>query len=243
LIQIPSIMRNIILAFLFIALLSASNIQAQKIYSSNQFKLIFSTAPNLSRGNQSIASPMRFTAFFNYSTFINIDLTKTLGLSIGLEAKNIGLITKDSIFRTKHRAYAIGVPIYLRVGNMDKKWYFLAGAQYDYLFAYKEKVFVNDAKIKRHGYNNVTPFIPSVFLGFRSKSGTSVSLHYMLQNFFTDDYRFKDPTQDNAPLSQGYNHSQLVYFTIGFMGDLDKKKSSKKAAPDPENKEVFSRNH
>ncbi|MDB5271740.1 MAG: hypothetical protein JWO58_107 [Chitinophagaceae bacterium] len=235
-------MRTITLTFLFITLLSASNIQAQKIYSSNQFKLIFSTAPNLSRGGQSIASPIRFTAFFNYSTFLNLDLTKNLGLSIGLEVKNIGLITKDSIFRTKHRAYAIGVPIYLRIGNMDKRWYFLAGAQYDYLFAYKEKVFVNDAKIKRHGYNNVTPFIPSVFLGFRSKSGTSISVHYMLRNFFSTDYRFKDPTQDNAPFSQGYNNSQLLYFTIGFMGDLDKKKA-KKAAPDPESQEVYSRNH
>lgn len=236
-------MRNIFFVSLLIVLFTASNIQAQKIYSSNQVKLIFSTAPHLSRGDQSIASPMRFTAFFNYSTFLNMDLTKSLGLSIGLEAKNIGLITKDSIFRTKHRAYAIGVPLYLRIGNMDKRWYFLAGAQYDYLFAYKEKIFVNDAKIKRHGYNNVTPFIPSIFLGFRSKSGTSVSVHYMLQNFFTDDYRFKDPT-NNTSFSQGYGNSQLLYFTIGFMGDLDKKKS-KKAAPnkDTDTQEVYSRNH
>jgi hypothetical protein len=235
-------MRNLTLAFLFIALLSASNIRAQKLYSSNQIQLIFSTAPNISQSGQSIASPMRFTAFFNYSTFINLDLTKALGLSIGLEAKNIGLITRDGMFRTKHRAYAIGVPLYIRIGNMDKKWYFLAGVQYDYLFAYKEKIFVNDAKYKRTAYNKVTPFIPSVFAGFRTKSGTSVSVHYMLQNFFTDDYRFVDPTNNNV-IPQAYNNSQLLYFTIGFMGDLDKRKSSKKTLPNQDTEEVLSRNH
>jgi len=233
-------MRNIILVIFFIALLSASNIQAQKVYSSNQIKLIFSNAPGISRGNENVASPMRFTAFFNYSTFINVDLTRHLGLSVGLEIKNIGVILRDSVFRTKHRAYALGVPVYLRIGNMDKKWYFLAGAQYDYLFAYKEKVFVDDAKIKRHPYNSVRPFIPSVFVGFKAKSGVSVSVHYMLENFFKDDYRFKDP-RDNHQL-QGYNNSQLLYFTIGFMGDVVRKKS-KATPPADDKKEVYSRNY
>jgi len=232
------LMRNIILAFLFIFLLSAPNIQAQKVYSSNQIKLIFSNAPGISRGSENIASPMRFTAFFNYSTFLNVDLTKYFGVSIGLEMKNIGVILKDSAFSTKHRAYAVGVPVYLRIGNMDKKWYFLAGAQYDYLFAYKEKIFVDDAKIKRHPYNSVRPFIPSVFIGFKGKSGASISVHYMLQNFFTDDYRFKDP-RDNHELTS-YNNSQLLYFTIGFIGDV-KRKKSKPTPPAEDKKEVFSR--
>jgi len=233
-------MRNIIPAILFMTLLSASNIQAQKVYTSNQIKLIFSNAPGISRGNENVASPMRFTAFVNYSTFINVDLTRHLGVSAGLEIKNIGLILRDSVFRTKHRAYALGVPVYLRIGNMDKKWYFLAGAQYDYLFAYKEKVFVDDAKIKRHPYNSVRPFIPSVFIGFKAKSGASVSVHYMLENFFTDDYRFKDP-RDGHEL-QGYNNSQLLYFTIGFMGDVVRKKS-KATPPVDDKKEVYSRNY
>ena len=238
-IKIPH-MRNIILAVFVVALFFAPNIQAQKVYSSNQIKLIFSNAPGISRGTENIASPMRFTAFFNYSTFLNVDLTKYLGVSIGLEIKNIGVILKDSAFSTKHRAYALGVPLYLRLGNMDKKWYFLAGAQYDYLFAYKEKVFVDDAKIKRHPYNSVRPFIPSVFIGFKAKSGASVSVHYMLQNFFTDDYRFKDP-RDNHELP-GYNNSQLLYFTIGFMGDVNRKKT-KQSTPADDKREVYSRNH
>lgn len=234
------LMRTLVLATFFITFLSTSNIQAQKIYSSNQIKLIFATAPNISRGNENIASPMRFTAFFNYSTFINIDLTKHLGLSVGLEVKNIGMTLRDSVFKTKHRAYAIGAPLYLRVGNMDKKWYFLAGAQYDYLFAYKEKIFVDDSKVKRHPYNSVRPFIPSVFIGFKAKSGASVSVHYMLQNFFTDDYRFKDPRNDNE-LTR-YDNSQLLYFTIGFMGDVDRKKRQKQTPPAQDKQEVYSRN-
>lgn len=234
-------MRNIVLATLFIALFTTSNIQAQKIYSSNQIKLIFSTAPNISRADHRIASPMRFTAFFNYSTIVNIDLTKYLGVSVGLEIKNIGLTLKDSTYKTKHRAYALGVPVYFRLGNMKERWYFLAGAQYDYLFAYKEKVFIDDIKIKRHSSGSVRPFIPSVFAGFKSKSGASVSIHYMLQNFFSDDYRFKD--KDDKPYTQGYDNSQLLYFTIGFMGDLDRKKSKRQTPPPQEKQEVFSRNH
>lgn len=236
----PLLMRNLVLPFIVIinVLISASNIQAQNIYSSNQIKLIFSTAPNISRESQQIGSPVRFTAFFNYSTFLNLDLTKTLGLSAGLEIKNIGVTLKDSVFKTKHRSYAVGVPVYVRIGDMDKKWYFLAGAQYDYHFAYKEKIFVDDAKIKRHPYNSVRPFIPSVFVGFKSKSGTSISIHYMIQNYFSDSYRFKDP-RDNRPL-QSYENSQLIYFTIGFMGDVDRKKS-KRPTPPPSKQEVYSR--
>lgn len=233
-------MRIIVLASFIIALLLTSNIQAQKIYSSNQIKLIFSTAPNILRADHRIASPMRFTAFFNYSTIVNIDLNKYFGVAIGLEVKNIGVTLKDSTYKTKHRAYALGLPIYFRVGNMDKRWYFLAGAQYDYLFAYKEKVFIDDAKIKRHPSGSIRPFIPSVFVGFRSKSGTSVSIHYMLQNFFADDYRFKD--KDNNQLTQGYDNSQLLYFTIGFMGDTDKRKSKKKAPATDDKIEAYNRN-
>jgi hypothetical protein len=232
-------MRNIILASFFILLLSASNIHAQKIYSSNQIKLIFANAPGISRGNENIASPLRFTAFFNYSTFLNYNLTKHLGLSAGLEIKNIGVVLKDSAFSSKHRAYALGVPLYVRIGNLDKKWYFLAGAQYDFHFAYKEKVFVDDAKVKRYPYNSVRTFMPSVFIGYKSKSGASLSVHYMLQNFFSDDYRFKDPRNSNA--LQPYANSQLLCFTIGFMGDVSRKKSKPAPKPEERKQEVFSK--
>lgn len=204
-----------------------SNIQAQKVYTSTELKLIFSTAAQTQRDEATIKSPMRFSGFFNYAVIANIDFNNRFGISIGGEIKNIGLILKDSIFRTKHRAYAIGIPVYLRLGNLDKRWYVYAGGQYDYLFGYKEKVFVNDSKIKRtNGFgNDVNPFIPSVFLGFKAKSGISLSLNYMLNNFFSSEYRFKDPTKNDAPLTSGYTNSQIAYFSIGFMGDLDKSKT------------------
>lgn len=215
-----------------LAVFCVSNIHAQKVYTSTQLKLIFSTAPEIERNGSGIKSPMRFSGFFNYAIVTNIDLGKYVGVSIGGEIKNIGIILKDSIFRTKHRAYAVGLPVYLRFGNMDKRWYFFGGGQYDYLFAYKEKVFVNGSKLKRTGgySNDVNAFIPSVFLGFRAKSGTTFSVNYMLDNFFSNDYRFKDPTQNDRLLNQGYNNSQIIYFTIGFMGDLDKS-SRKKVMP------------
>lgn len=220
-------MKKHFLAFA-LAFICVSNIQAQKVYTSTQLKLIFSSAHQTQRNGSTIKSPMRFSGFFNYSIIANIDFNKTFGISIGGEIKNIGLILKDSVYHTKHRAYAVGVPVYLRVGKLDNRWYFFAGGQYDYMFAYKEKVFVDDAKIKRtNGYSNsVTPFIPSVFAGFRGKSGASFSVHYMLDNFFSSDYRFKDPRQNNASLNDGYTNSQILYFCIGFMGDLDKKSNA-----------------
>jgi len=218
---------------LSLVLFCVSNIQAQKLYTSAQLKLIFSTAPNLERNDVHISSPVRFTAFFNYSVITNIDFTKHFGMSIGGEIKNIGLIMKDSIYNTKCRAYAVGIPVYLRLGNMDDRWYFFGGAQYDYMFAYKEKVFFDDSKTKRtNDYSNaVNSFIPSVFLGFRTKSGTSFSVHHMLDNFFSDDYKFKDPKQNNQPYASGYTNSQIVYFTIGFMGDMDR--AFEKSSPKP----------
>lgn len=230
--------------FIFaLAVFCASNIQAQKVYTSTQVKLIFSTAPQTERNGTTIKSPMRFSGFFNYAILANIDFNNTFGISIGGEVKNIGLILKDSIYHTKHRAYAIGMPVYLRIGSLEKdnRWYFFAGGQYDYMFAYKEKVFIDNAKIKRtNGYaNSVKPFIPSVFVGFRGKKGTSFSVHYMLDNFFADDYRFKDPLDNNAPIQQGYNNSQIIYFSIGFMGDLDKKFT--KTPPKPNTTTAYNR--
>ncbi len=227
------------LCFFAFAVFCISNIQAQKVYTSTQLKLIFSTASEIERNGSEIKSPMRFSGFFNYAIMTNIDLGKYIGVSIGGEIKNIGIILKDSIFRTKHRAYAVGIPLYLRFGNMDRRWYLFAGGQYDYLFGYKEKVFVNGSKLKRIGdySNDVNPFIPSAFIGFRAKSGTTFSINYMLDNFFSKDYRFKDPTQNDRLFNQGYTNSQIIYFTIGFMGDLDKssrKKSLPKTSP-PDN--------
>ncbi len=234
------------LLLLILAFICVSNIQAQKVYTSTQLKLIFSTAPNIERAGNKVPSPMRFTCFFNYSVIANIDLTKHLGLSIGGEIKNIGLImNKDSAFHVKSRAYALGIPIYIRLGNMDKRWYFFGGAQYDYLFAYKEKVFYDDSKTKRtNDYSGaVNPFIPSVFIGYREKNGASFSINYMLQNFYSDEYRFKDPTQGDKPYTDGYKNSQILYFSIGFMGDLDKPFETTKPKPKVTNAMYYHRNH
>jgi hypothetical protein len=210
--------------FVFVwACFCVSNIHAQKIYTSTQLKLIFSTAPNVERNEANIKSPMRFSGFFNYSIITNIDFGKRFGISVGGEIKNIGLIMKDSIFRSKHRAYAVGIPLYLRVGNLDERWYIFAGGQYDYQFGYKEKVFVNGSKTKRIG-------------GYA----------YDVNPFLSKDYRFKDPTQNNSFLNQGYNNTQIIYFTIGFMGDLDKsnnKKTKPNTAPDNTTTASYHRNH
>jgi hypothetical protein len=222
-----------ILPLLFITLFA----KAQQTYVSSVYKLIFSTAPNIERNGVGIKSPVRFSGFFNYGLNLNVDFNNVIGISIGAEIKNIGMILKDSAYHTKHRCYAVGVPIALRIGNLKDRWWIFAGGQYDYQFGYKEKLFYDDSKTKRVGAydNDVNPFMPSVFAGIKFKSGMSLGAHYMLDNFFAKDYRFKDPKNNNTPYNSAYTNSQILYFSVGFSGDFDKITKEKSPAPAPNN--------
>src|SRR5262245_26539712 len=101
---------------------------------------------DIKEGGERVNSIPRFTLFFNIGTNYNYDFSKHAGFFSGINIKNIGLITKDDNIKLKRRVYTIGVPLGIKLGDMDGETMFYGGAELDFAFNYKEKRFVNGDK-------------------------------------------------------------------------------------------------
>jgi hypothetical protein len=200
----------------------------QRFYGTSDFNLIFS-AGIMERGGEQLKTPVRFAPFFNYGYHANYDLSPHFGLITGIDLKNVGVIVKDTI-TTKHRAYSVGLNLALKVGNMTEKFYFFTGGSYEYLFAYKEKLFTGNEKIKRRGdfyRNDVNQFLPALFAGINMK-GVTFKVQYYLDDFFSENYRFRNT---NGYEYQPYTSSRLILFMIGYRKNLSDNKKKTQTPP------------
>jgi len=116
----------------------------------------------------------RFTMFFNIGTNANYDFNRNFGLFSGINLTNIGMITElDNNVKLKQRVYAVGIPVGIKVGDLDK-FFVYAGAEAAFAVNYKEKLFENGQKVGKFNEwfsEPSTPFMPSVFAGFQTKDG------------------------------------------------------------------------
>ncbi len=133
---------------------------------------------------------MRFTLFFHVGNYFNYDFSQKAGLFTGLFIRNIGYIHKEGADKIKRRSYTLGLPLAVKLGNMNRSFMF-AGGEYEWLFHYKEKHFVNDEKtIRKEWFSNKTRhFVPSVFAGVQFPKGLNIKVIYYLRNFMNVNYR------------------------------------------------------
>jgi hypothetical protein len=94
------------------------------------------------------SSPVpRFSAFFHFTQQMHYNFSSGLGMYTGIGLRNIGMINNlNDTIRVKHRAYGISVPLAFKMGNMGKKSYFALGAEAEYMFHFKQKVFVGEGR-------------------------------------------------------------------------------------------------
>ena len=179
------------ISFIILYLLLTLKLSAQKIYFSSEMNMIFSKAKVTVNGH-SFKSPVRFAPFFNISHQLHFDPARFIGISSGLELKNVGFIIKDTL-TSKHRAYSFGVIGMLKIGNLKKRKFLFFGATYEAMFQYKEKLFFDNQKVKRKGFyeDDVRRFSPSLVAGLNWKAFT-VRFQYYPLNFFDDHYRFQN---------------------------------------------------
>ena len=192
-------MNRILLLFFCMVFISAS---AQKGYFTTQGEFIFSKAM-LEFEGENISNAVRFTAFPNIEVVYNKDLGKTFGLYSGLTINNIGLITSDedflgpNIVNLKLRALTAGVPVALKIGNLSEDRFFAIGAQYEWLFHFKEKFFyysgsgsskLQKSKSSEWFSDKTNTFLPSVFVGI-SYNRYFLRVKYYLNDFLNQDYQ------------------------------------------------------
>ncbi len=173
----------------------------------------------------------RVSGFFNWSAQRHYNFNARLGLYSGAGVRNIGLIGKlptpeNDDVKIKQRAYALGIPLALKLGDMVKGNYLALGAEMEYMLHYKRKIFYRDGFSKSSDWfpSQVRAFSPSLFTEIRFHNGTFLRFRYYIFDFLTgrrDDF-FLPETGVLMPFSP--DESRLFYFSIGTAFKVKRKK-------------------
>lgn len=206
-----------ITAVLFV--LASINAMAQsKVYKSSGGELIFSFADVQAPGEIDIRNVPRFSGFFHFQQLWNYDPADAVGFFSGVAMRNVGIITEPSdTFKLKQRAYALGIPLGIKLGSMDKKFFVFAGGEAEMLFHYKEKHFVNGDKVKKRSQwfsDKVNMFNPSLFAGVQLPGGANIKFKYYLFDFLNPDYTETVNGVEVKPYAG--MKSQMMYVSLGF---------------------------
>lgn len=189
---------------------------AQAPYTTSSGELIFSYA-NINYKGSETSSVLRFSPVFNIQTLVNFDRSDKFGIITGLAVRNVGFIydvPDQPGVRMKHRTYNLGIPVGVKIGNLDKVFIF-GGYELEIPFVYKEKTFVNEDKEDKSTIwfsNRVNTFNNTVFLGVQLPKGLSVKFKYYLTNFFNKDFE----STTNGVTSKPYADSNynIFYFSL-----------------------------
>lgn len=210
--------------------------EAQKIlrdsipYLSHGGELILSFSSEES--NPNLKAIPRLSGAIHWQTLLNVNISRILGIYTGLALRNIGLIYKqrDSLYanqevKYKQRSYTLGIPLAIKIGNMNKKKFIYAGGEIEYAFAYKQKIFVAKHKDVFSDWfgKQVNPWQPSLFAGFQIRNGFNFKFKYYLNNFMNRDYTTSHNGQLYKPFANMNSH--IWYVSISTI--MSKKKKRK----------------
>ncbi len=216
-------MKKLILVALFVPITYFAS--AQKTYTTTDSEIIFGVS-DITLNGYELDTDLRFTLFYHSATYLNHDISDNLGVFYGLALRNVGFITRDEtigsdLFTTvKRRSYSLGIPVGVKIGSISKSTFLFAGAEYEWMFHYKEKRFINDEKVDKYTdwfSKRTNTFIPSMFVGVTFPKGYSVTFKYYLDDFMNRNFR---DGSGNRPYA-GMN-SQLFYFSLSKMFRYDK---------------------
>lgn len=233
-------MRRIYFTFLFLGATFASiQLSAQTdIYTETGGELLFQfsevelTDAAIKSGNyEKVDNPMRFTLFFHLGQYVHMDFTNNLGLYSGLAIRNVGFISDEKInpdldgdpskledYKIIRRSYTLGIPLAIKLGSFDDHFFFMAGGEMEWNFAYKEKYWNantrSGAKTKySEWFANQTPtFIPSAFVGVQFPKGIALKFKYYLNDFIDNTYTSKNPIFDLTR----YKKTEVMYISLSW---------------------------
>jgi hypothetical protein len=201
--------------------LNAQEQSTKKLYSSTSFEIIFSLA-NVDADTMSVKNIVRFAPVFNFQWVLNYDLSKNFGVFSGTNIRNLGLIREientSPVKKYKHRVYTLGVPIGLKLGNLENGMFLYGGYEIEWAWNYKQKEFENGDKIKKDIYWNpkqVNQWQQSVFVGVNFPYGMNIKFKYYLDNLLKQDYVSYDANGVTSMPYAGQN-SQIFYFSLNF---------------------------
>ena len=199
---------------LAVLLLFGLSVRAQKVYTVSGGEVIFqsgSVEKKKDGVNTGVNTNLRFTLFFHIGEYLHYDFGDHVGMFTGLGIRNVGFITEEDSIKDKYRTYNLGMPLAIKFGSFKKNLFLFGGAEYEWMFHFKHKTFVDDTKTKYTSwFSNHTPaLIPSVFVGLQLPAGFQFKFRYYLDNYLEERY-----TYTSAP--QGYNKTQVWYISVSY---------------------------
>ncbi len=187
--------------------------QEKKVYVTSGGEMIFSFA-TIDNGGSSDGSVMRWSPVFNLQTYGNYDFSKHAGLIFGGALRNVGFIydvPNSGGTKKKFRNYDIGIPVGIKVGNLNKVFFF-GGYEIEFPINYKEKTFVDERKTDKFNVwfsSRVPSYYHSVFAGIQFPYGLNLKFKYYLSEFFNQNYTEGDGNQPYKGLN-----ANVFYFSI-----------------------------
>lgn len=221
-------MKKIIFVFALFIFCKSNFINAQAVYPVSSGEMIFSFA-DVEENGINVPSNMRFTIFFNYGQYWHFDVNNNVGFYTGGAVRNVGFITEQDDRKIKRRSYSLGLPLALKLGSFKDNIYIFGGGEYEWLFHYKQKIFVNDSKIKKTEWfsDRTKRFIPSVFTGIQFPKGLNVKFKYYLDDFLNKNFIGTDLGEDVD--YSDFSQTQVYYISVSFQIKSNKYKEHYKA--------------
>ena len=211
---------KILLLFVSIAILNINSSYGQaekRFYSSTSLEMIFSFA-DFARDSMNTSTVMRWAPVLNVQYIYNFDLNKTVGFFVGIDLRNLGFIYKnDKGEKWKHRVYALGVPVGIKLGNLKSGLFFYAGGQIEYAFNYKQKYFKNGTKEEKNVYwftDRVNIFQTSVLFGVNFPYGFNIKFKYYFTDLLNQDYEAFNENGEKYKPYGSFSKSQIFYFSF-----------------------------
>ncbi|MEN8228315.1 MAG: hypothetical protein ABFS38_09200 [Bacteroidota bacterium] len=231
--------------FIILALsivIASMETHAQQIYHSNGGEVIFSGA-DVNFNGTDVNTNIRFTLFFHAQHHLNLDLTDNIGLFTGIGIRNVGLITEDlyqnvgfsnvdsdhqhwnKSTKLKRRSYSLGFPLAFKLGSFSKHFFMFAGGEYEWMFHYKQKLFIDDNKTKFREWTSdrVNPWVPSLFAGVQFPQGFRLKFKYYMDDFLNTSFTGEDFGQQ-VDYSQ-FESTGIWYVSVAFF--INKKQLQK----------------
>ncbi|HER08988.1 MAG TPA: hypothetical protein ENO20_08780 [Bacteroides sp.] len=208
--------------------------QEKRIYHSSGGEIIFSGA-DVNYNLRSVNTNTRFTIFLLSQHHVNLDLTNHIGLFTGFGLRNIGLIQEDQYqhigflnvdrahpdfnknVKIKRRSYSLGFPIALKLGSFKDHFFLYGGYEYEWMFHYKQKLFIDGEKHKFREWTSdrVNSWIPSLFAGIQFPAGLNLKFKYYLEDFLNSGFSGTD-FGEAVDYSQ-YDSSRIWYISLSFV--------------------------
>lgn len=192
--------------------LFAQETPIKKMYSVFGGETIFSWG-NVEATDLNTRNIVRFTIFLHLNQQFHYDFSKKAGFFTGISLRNVGIITDlNDTVRMKQRVYTLGIPVALKLGNMNGT-NFALGAEGELAIHYKQKNFVNGEKRRTTQWfsDRTNLFLPSVFAQINFKDGFYLKYKYYLTDFLVEGTQRTNVTDLNYQPTR----SQMMYISLG----------------------------